>query len=149
MDRRADSAQAGLSGCTCLRFRKAARLVSQIYDRHLEPAGLTVTQFGLLAHLKRHDGVNVGALAEMLVMDPTTLTRNLRPLERRGLIASEPDPRDRRSRRLSLTAKGRAALKAARPHWERAQAQIRRALGDADAAALHATLDDVLARLSA
>lgn len=140
--------KAGPAGCTCLRIRKAARLVSQIYDRRLEPAGLTTTQFSLLAHLKAHPGIGVGALAERLVMDPTTLTRNLRPLERRGLVAVEPDPRDRRSRRLSLTGAGQEALLTARPLWERAQRQVRQALGEKETAGLHAALDDVLERLT-
>ena len=137
----------GPSRCTCLRLRKAARRVSQIYDGHLEPAGLTVTQFGLLAHLERLAGIGVGALAEELIMDPTTLTRNLKPLERRGLVESAPDPRDRRARRLSLTGAGRAALSSARPAWAAAQREIEQALGG-EATALNAALDSALARLA-
>ena len=66
-------------GCTCMRLRKASRRMSQIYDHSLEAAGMTVTQYGLLGHLARYDGIGIGALAEKLIMDPTTLTRNLRP----------------------------------------------------------------------
>ena len=95
------------SGCTCMRLRKASRRVSQIYDRSLEPLGLTVTQFGLLGNLDRLDGISIGDLAGRLVMDPTTLTRNLRPLERQGFVVFAPDPNDRRSRCLHLTAAGR------------------------------------------
>ncbi len=108
-----------LSGCTCLRLRKASRRVSQIYDHYLQPHGLTITQYGLLAHLSRLDGISIGALAEKLIMDPTTLTRNLRPLERHDFIRLAADPRDRRSRRLHLTEQGRAALIEARPAWSR------------------------------
>jgi DNA-binding MarR family transcriptional regulator len=147
----ADETIAGTSGqsrCTCLRLRKATRRVSQIYDRQLEAAGLTITQFGLLAHLKGLGEVGVGALAEMLIMDPTTLTRNLRPLERRGLVEISPDPRDRRARRLRLTASGRSAWEQARPAWARAQRQIELALGGPDAAALNDALDLVLERLA-
>jgi DNA-binding MarR family transcriptional regulator len=138
----------GPSGCTCLRIRKAARRISQIYDSQLQPTGLTITQFGLLAHAKRLDGVAIGELAEELIMDPTTLTRNLRPLERRGLISIEPDPRDRRARRLRLTQEGRRALERAQPAWARAQREIERALGAPEAGALNETLDSVLARLA-
>ena len=142
------AAKLGQSPCTCLRLRKAARRVSQIYDRHLEAAGLTVTQYGLLAHLNRLGGVSIGALAEALIMDPTTLTRNLRPLERRGLVEIAPDPRDRRARRLRLTASGRDAWAQARPAWARAQRQVEQALGGPDAAALNDALDLALERLA-
>src|SRR5260370_12142115 len=79
-------------GCTCLRLRKAARRISQVYDGYVAPLGLTITQFGLLAHLRVLDGIGVGALAEKLVMDPTTLTRNLRPPQPRPFLLLPPDP---------------------------------------------------------
>ncbi|WP_340151163.1 MarR family transcriptional regulator [uncultured Sneathiella sp.] len=115
--------------CICLRFRKAARRVSQIYDQHLEPYGITITQYGLLGHIRRFEGISVGALAEKLVMDPTTLTRNLRPLERKGFVLMIPDEKDRRSRNLSLTTSGYEALVAARPGWDTAQEKIGNVLG--------------------
>src|SRR6202162_5232623 len=111
-------------GCTCRRRRKAARRITQIYDGYVEPFGLTITQFGLLAHLRVLDGISVGALAEKLVMDPTTLTRNLRPLEKKGFVVFATDPEDRRSRSLRLTAKGREAYSAARPAWAKAQRHV-------------------------
>src|SRR5262245_62923223 len=94
-------------GCTCLRLRKASRRVSQIYDRALEPCGLTVTQYGLLGHIAALDGIGIGALAERMVMDATTLTRNLKPLIAQAFLVLVPDPRDRRARRLHLTEAGR------------------------------------------
>lgn len=137
-----------LSGCTCLRLRKASRCVSQIYDHYLQRHGLTITQYGLLAHLSMLDGISIGALAEKLIMDPTTLTRNLRPLERQGLIRLAADPRDRRSRRLHLTEQGRTALIEARPAWIEAQRHIEEALGPSEAPVLHAALDHMLERLA-
>ena len=139
----------GLSFCTASRVRKAARLVSQIFDRHLERYDLTITQFGLLAYINTFDGIGIGELAEKLIMDPTTVTRNLRPLQRRGLVALAADPNDRRARRLHLTADGRAAYKEAKPGWAKAQGEIEEALGGADTASLHTTLDRALAKLSA
>ncbi|HXN44233.1 MAG TPA: MarR family transcriptional regulator [Xanthobacteraceae bacterium] len=135
-------------GCTCLRLRKAARRITQIYDGYVEPFGLTITQFGLLTHLRVLDGISVGALAEKLVMDPTTLTRNLRPLEREGLVAMAPDPDDRRSRSLRLTEQGREVLWAARPAWARAQRHVEAVLGSADAAVLNGALDRMLERFA-
>lgn len=143
-----DDFKPGSSGCTCLRLRKASRLVSQIYDRSLEPLGLTVTQFSLLGYLSRLDGISIGVLAEKLVMDPTTLTRNLRPLERQGYAVLAPDPHDRRSRCLHLTASGRDVHRQAKPAWARAQRHVDKALGDTDAPGLNAMLDRVLERLA-
>lgn len=131
-----------------MRLRKATRRVSQIYDRHLEPSGLTITQFGLLAYLASTDGTTIGALAEKLAMDPTTLTRNLRPLIRDGLVVHEPDRRDRRVRCVSLSTAGREAYSSARPLWRAAQNQITAAIGDDETTALHTQLDQVLLRLT-
>lgn len=134
--------------CIALRVRKAARRVSQIYDQHLEPAGLTITQYGLLGHLRAFDGIGIGALAEKLVMDPTTLTRNLRPLERAGLVVLAPDQNDKRSRSLHLTDKGRSIYAHARPAWAKAQRQIETTLGLADASELNTTLDRIIDKLA-
>ena len=136
------------SGCTCMRLRKASRRVSQIYDRSLEAAGMTVTQYGLLGHLATFDGIGIGALAEKLIMDPTTLTRNLRPLERQGFVAIKADRRDKRTRCLHLTASGRRAFDNAKPAWARAQRHIEEALGEAETPALNAALDRVLEKLA-
>ena len=136
-----------IAGCTCLRLRKAARRATQIYDRHLEPSGLTITQFGVLVHLHGRDGVTIGALADVLVMDPTTLTRNLRPLIGRDLVALRPGEEDRRTRLVRLTPAGRRALAEAIPYWHQAQQQVTRLLGPGIAAALNGTLDESLERL--
>jgi DNA-binding MarR family transcriptional regulator len=130
-----------------MRLRKASRRLSQIYDHSLEAAGITVTQYGLLGHLAKFDGIGIGALAEKLIMDPTTLTRNLRPLERQGFVVAKSDRRDKRSRCLHLTASGRAAFENAKPGWVRAQRHVEQALGGAETSALNAALDRVLERL--
>jgi DNA-binding MarR family transcriptional regulator len=148
MSEHGEAKHPAFSGCTCLRLRKASRRVSQIYDQYLQRHGLTITQYSLLAHLNRLDGVSIGALAEKLIMDPTTLTRNLRPLERQELIRLAADPRDRRSRRLRLTDQGRALLTEARPAWIEAQRHIEDTLGPSAAPALHAALDHMLERLA-
>lgn len=134
--------------CTCSRIRKAARRVTQIYDQFLEPTGLTITQFGLLAQLNRHDGITIGGLAEKMIMDPTTLTRNLRPIERDGLVRQVADPQDRRARQLHLTARGRAAFEKARPAWAKAQRHVETTLGEAETEVLNTVLDRSLARLA-
>ena len=75
--------------CNCFAVRSAARHVTQLYDQLLAPAGLRVTQFSILAKLKRRGPLTINALADDMVMDRTTLGRNIRPLERDGLISVE------------------------------------------------------------
>jgi DNA-binding MarR family transcriptional regulator len=133
--------------CAALRFRKAARRVSQLYDGCLAAYGLTITQYGLLAHILRLDGISIGALASELVMDPTTLTRNLRPLRKRNLVALVVADADKRARVLRLTADGLALLKEARPGWEAAQLQMAEVLAE-DLAPLSDAIDRMLARLA-
>ena len=121
--------------------------MSQIYDGWLDPYGVTITQFGLLAHIGRMEGVSIGALAAELVMDPTTLTRNLTPLRRRNLVALRPSAQDKRVQALSLTPEGKEMLALARPGWQEAQRQLAATLGS-DLAPLSGAIDRMLERLS-
>lgn len=135
------------SPCTCLRLRKLSRQLTNLYDQHLAPFGLTVTQYGLLAHLRSLNGIGVGALAEAMVMDPTALTRALRPLQRDGLVRLATASRDRRARSVHLTDKGRATHEAARPCWRQAQQQVDDLLRAQDVAGLNGLLDSLIAQM--
>src|SRR6201997_3826786 len=86
------------AACNCLALRQAARHVTQFYDRFLAPSGLRATQFSILAKLRRTGPMTINALADELVMDRTTLGRNILPLQRDGLIAVVPGKSDRRSK---------------------------------------------------
>ena len=114
--------------CLCLHLQRAARAVARRFDELMRPAGLTSGQFSLLMSLNRPEPPTIRAIADLLAMDRTTLTANLKPLERRGLVRIKIDRDDRRSRRLVLTAKGRAALIAALPAWQEGHAAIEPAL---------------------
>jgi DNA-binding MarR family transcriptional regulator len=114
--------------CLCLHVRRAARAVARRYDEALKPYGLTNGQFSLLMALNRPAPPLMRDVAELLAMDRTTLTANLKPLERRGLAQSAVDAADRRGRRLTLTDAGRSALAAAMPAWEETQEANRRIL---------------------
>jgi DNA-binding MarR family transcriptional regulator len=114
--------------CTCFRVRSAARRVTQIYDRHLAPAGLSITQFAILGHVASHGPLPLGRLADMLATDRTTLSRNVRPLISAGLLESA-DAADRRRRDLAATAAGRALFKRALPLWADAERAVRATLG--------------------
>lgn len=107
--------------CLCLHVRRAARAVARRYDEALRPLGLTSGQFSLLMSLNRPEPPVMGDVAALLAMDRTTLTANLKPLERRGLVDVSPDPADKRSRRLRLTDAGRSLLAQAMPLWQAEQ----------------------------
>lgn len=137
------------SQCTCLRLRKITRQVTQIYDQRLAAHGLTVTQYSLLGHLRALPGIGIGALAEAMIMDPTALTRTLRPLERQGLVTMRPDAEDRRARRLHLTEAGETLYVTAHPAWRTAQDQIEHVLSSSGQPALNGLLDDLIQRFQA
>jgi DNA-binding MarR family transcriptional regulator len=131
--------------CICLAVRQAARHVTQSYDQFLAPAGLRTTQFSILAKLKRNGPMTINALAAELVMDRTTLGRNILPLERDGLISIEPLASDRRSKALHLTKAGDKRLKAARTGWVKAQARFESSFGGKRTSELRELLHAVVA----
>jgi DNA-binding MarR family transcriptional regulator len=132
--------------CHCLAVRQAARRVTQFYDRFMAPFGLRSTQFSILSMLRRAGPLSINALAAELVMDRTTLGRNIRPLQRGGLVTAVVGSRDRRSRQLQLTARGRARIAQARKGWTKAQADFEAAFGTNRAAVLRGLLQSVSAR---
>ncbi len=136
-----------LAQCTCLRLRQLTRRVTQLYDQLLAPAGLTINQFGILAYLSGHADVSIGELADRLLMDPTSLTRTLRPLETRRLIKVTTGKDDRRRRTLMLTDAGRAAFHGAAPLWRKAQAAFAEMMGTRSFDVLDRSLDLSLQQL--
>jgi DNA-binding MarR family transcriptional regulator len=119
--------------CLCLGVRRAARLVGRRYDDALRLLGLTSGQFSILAALLRERPTPLGALADTLGLDRTTLNRNLKPLEAAGLVETIADSDDARVRSLALTAAGREMLGKAIPLWRAAQAESHRRLGGENA----------------
>lgn len=105
-----------LEDCACLQLRMASRAISRLFDKILEPSGLKATQFSFLAAIDESDEPTLGELATHLVMDASTVARNLKPLEKGGLIVIQT-ARDRRRRIVRLTQKGVLKLAAAIPLW--------------------------------
>ena len=126
--------------CFCLHVQRAARSVARHYDEALRPLGLTSGQYSLLMSLNRPAPPGMGETSELLAMDRTTLTANLKPLERRGLVKVLVDKADKRGRRLRLTAAGRALLVEAVPLWKRVQAAVARRLANSSPDRLRADL---------
>jgi DNA-binding MarR family transcriptional regulator len=126
--------------CLCLHVQRAARAVARRFDIALRPLGLTNGQFSLLMSLNRPKPPGMASVAALLAMDRTTLTANLKPLERRGLLMVSIDEKDRRNRLMTLTPAGRALLASAVPVWERTHEDIDRLITNSDPDTLRADL---------
>jgi DNA-binding MarR family transcriptional regulator len=131
-----------------------ARLVTQLYDEALSAHDLTIAQFGLMTTIAEHRAhqakdISIGALANIVGLDPTTLNRNLNTLQRNELVQVRPDKKDRRVRTVALTPTGRLRLKAAVPAWRAAQANLEGRLGQDATVALNDSLDRSRDRLIA
>ena len=118
--------------------------MTRVYDRALRPLGLRATQLTLLQALERGEGITPSRLGRQLAIDATTLSRTLRPLQRRGWIASA-SATDRRERRLHLTPAGRRQLARAQKRWERVQVRLRKRLGSGEWGRLMVALERVTA----
>jgi DNA-binding MarR family transcriptional regulator len=126
--------------CLCLHIQRAARAIARHFDEALRPVGLTNGQFSLMMSLNRAAAPSIGNVSALLGMDRTTLTANLKPLERRGLMTVTVDDADRRGRLMALTPAGRMLLTAAVPLWKRAQAAAERRVTSATPDQLRADL---------
>lgn len=141
-----------VADCTCLRARRVTRRLTRIYDAALEPVHLTANQFGVLAYLYAatlggQDHLPIGALAERVGKHPTTLNRDLKPLEVLGLVASVENPGDRRVRAVRITGKGRTHLRKAVTFWRQAQSRVRQQLGSSAMVALNEMLETAAVKL--
>mgnify|MGYP001627755589 CR=1 FL=1 len=116
-----------LSGsCYCLATRRASRRMIRLYDGALEPHGVTISQLATLAWVRYLHRPTVQRIADLMEMDQSALSRGLMPLEREGLVASEPDEKDKRKKVLHLTEEGRNRLISAAQDWKQAQDEVAR-----------------------
>jgi DNA-binding MarR family transcriptional regulator len=137
-----DAARAMERECVYMRVRRTSRALSRLYDENLGPTGLQASQLTLLGAAATFGdvGANMGKLADVLGMDRTTLTRNVRPLEKAGLLRVARDPADARARIVLLTRAGEQAIEVAFPLWEKSQKQVRSLLGASQVESLKRTL---------
>ena len=133
-------------GCTHFQLRQLARRVSQHYDGEMAKVGLKTTQYSLLSHIMKLGPVRPGDLALAMTMEPSTLTRNLKPLLASGWVELAAGP-DGRSRSVTITASGRAKRTDAQRHWNVAQAGLNQLLGARRVVALHALINESLEML--
>lgn len=144
-----DAARRMAADCLCFRARRATRTITRLYDEALRPLGLGATQLTLMNAIAMggEKGQPMSRLSDILALDLTSLSRNLRPLEKRGMLTVGRDEIDRRVRVIRLTREGEALLVAALPYWTEAHARVTAMLGAAEAEALRAGLDAVTSAL--
>lgn len=118
-----------LAPCACFNARSAARAVTSLYDKTLEPTGLKITQFAILAVIRMHGAVTMQQLAAELGLDPSTMSRTLRPLESQDLVRTEPGA-DRRVKELVLTGPGQRQFRECQRLWQQAQDRLHDLIGD-------------------
>lgn len=128
--------------CLCTKLRRATRSVNRLYDDALAGVGLNAAQYSLLKNLQQLERPSITELAEAMGLDRSTLGRNLRVLEGKGLLALEGGE-DQRNRLVSLTAAGRVHLEEAKVAWAQVQEQLGQRLGPEKRATLVALLDDL------
>ena len=126
--------------CLCLHLQRAARAIGRRFDEALKPVGLTNGQYSLLMSLNRPEPPSIGQVAHVLAMDRTTLTANLKPLERRGLLKIIRGTEDKRSRKLTLTDEGRDLLAKAVPIWRKTHDKVDNLVRSGDVETLKADL---------
>ena len=130
--------------CLCIEVRNAAQALTRKYDEQLAPAGITVTQLSQLNHVNQLGSPTLKALAEVTQLDRSTLGRNLRLMETQDLVRITPGE-DARTRVVSLTGKGKAALKKGAPLWYDVQTSLAGRLGREKRALLTELLNDLSA----
>lgn len=129
--------------CNCLALRQATRFVTQIYERHLSPVGVTPAQFSIMAMLSRRPDLLMTDLADALVMDRTTLLRALKPLQRDGLVSATTSAHDARAHALNLTKRGQRLFGDAKLAWQAAQDEFEAQFGRVRAKALREELYEI------
>lgn len=132
-----------LSECSCNMMRKSARKITQFYENNLREASIKPTQFSILATLANTGPIQLTQLADRLVLERTSLTRNLNVLERNTWIDIQPGEEDSRQRVVSLTRNGYKQLDCAIPYWQKAQKAIAKDMGQETITRLRTTLDEM------
>jgi DNA-binding MarR family transcriptional regulator len=130
--------------CNCLALRQASRYLTALYDQALSDIGLRATQFSILYKLAKEGSMAIGELAAAMAMDRTTLSANLKPMERDELLGIAPSALDRRAKAVTITKLGRLRYQQAFPLWERVQDEFESAYGAKEAKTLRSAARSVL-----
>ncbi|MBV1877989.1 MAG: MarR family winged helix-turn-helix transcriptional regulator [Pseudomonadales bacterium] len=134
--------------CVANTLHRTARAVSRIYSEEMRPCGIKRSQFAILGNLNYLGVVQLSELATIMIVDRTTLSRNLKPLEKQGLIFINRSPKDARVKELSLTRQGKAKFNEALKLWHKAQARVLEKFGDSNWQALESSLAELREKLN-
>lgn len=115
--------------CACANLRKAARIVTQAYEKQMQPTGLKVTQYYMLVNISRHKEISISMLGELMLLDQTTITRNVNILKNSGYVSITKDKNDSRTKSISITDIGLAKLEEATPIWLQIQEKVEYGMG--------------------
>ena len=126
--------------CVCNNLHQTTRAVSRIYAEEMRPTGIKRSQFSILAYLQILGVIQLTELADLMIMDRTTLSRNLKPLEKKGLVFINKSPNDARARQLSLSKEGKAKFRESMKYWTRAQKKVLKMFGKKNWQELESTL---------
>ena len=130
------------NACFCISLRKASRRLSAIYDEALVPFGINIAQFSAIRTIKRNSPISLTDLAERLDLDRSTVGRNMKVLERMGLVAAATG-KDHREAALSLTSEGHTLLEKAEPIWHDVQVEVESRLGAEQSRQLNELLEAI------
>ena len=134
--------------CVCNNLHRTTRAVTRIYSEEMRPCGIKRSQFAILAHLDQLGVIQLTELANLMIMDRTTLSRNLKPLQNKGLVHINKSPRDARARELSLSKEGKTKFREALKLWALAQKRVLKLFGKDHWQELEATLSDLRRKIS-
>ncbi|MFJ5769338.1 MarR family winged helix-turn-helix transcriptional regulator [Psychrobacillus sp. NPDC093180] len=115
--------------CACANLRKAARTVTQAYEKQMQPTGLKVTQYYMLVNIVRHKDISISKLGEIMLLDQTTITRNVNLLKESGYVNITRDKNDSRTKTIYITDIGLAKLEEATPIWLQIQEKVENGMG--------------------
>src|SRR5690625_665532 len=115
--------------CACANLRKEARQITQAYEKQMQSTGLKVTQYYMLVNIVRHKEISVSELGEMMLLDQTTITRNVNLLKKSGYVNMTIDKNDSRTKSISITSSGLAKLEEATPIWLQLQGKVENGIG--------------------
>ena len=134
--------------CVSNSLHQTARAITRIYREEMRGSGIQRSQFAILGYLSKLGVVQLTELADHLYMERTTLTRNLKPLEKRGLVAINKSPTDARAKEISLTTEGKAKFRSTTRLWRKAQKRVLATIGEEHWAALESSLQNLRAHVS-
>lgn len=129
--------------CACANLRKAARIVTQVYDKQMQSTGLKVTQYYMLVNIAQHEEISISQLGEVMMLDQTTVTRNVNILKNSGFVNITKDKNDLRTKSISITDKGLIKVKEATPLWLEIQEKVENSMSKEKFTDLLETLNDL------